>query len=219
MQFIEKVKQVLKPRGKNAFFSRLPENCRVLDVGCGNDSPRLFKSAVPDGHYTGIDVSDYRQTGPVLADEYIITSPEKFSETIKNLPAQFDAVISSHNLEHCYDREATVEAMVHVLKPGGYLYLSFPSAASVNFPRRQGTLNYFEDETHIGLPPEVDKIVAALEQNGAHVVFRTERYRPFLMATVGLLHEPYSRYTSKVALGTWEYFGFEAIIWVKKTTF
>lgn len=216
MRLIQKLKNILKPHGKSAFFSHLPKECRVLDVGCGNDSPRLFKLDFPHGHYTGIDVSNYRQSGPILADQYILTSPEEFADAIRGLTDQFDAVVSSHNLEHCIDRQATVEAMAGVLKPGGYLYLSFPSTASINFPSRDGTLNFFDDKTHVGLPPEVDAVAATLIENGLEIIFSNPRYRPPLMAAVGMLHEPYSHITAKVSRGTWEYFGFEAIIWAKK---
>jgi hypothetical protein len=35
--------------------------------------------------------------------------------------------------------------MIKVLKPGGYLYLSFPTEKSINFPTRKGCLNYNQD--------------------------------------------------------------------------
>src|SRR5215475_6001912 len=92
------------------FLNRLPRRFEVLDVGCGLDSPYLVKSLFPDCIYTGIDVSDYRQTKPNLADQYVIVDSSCFSRGIRAFGKKFDAVISSHNLEHCEDRDATLNA-------------------------------------------------------------------------------------------------------------
>lgn len=205
-----------KPKGKNAFFDRLDHRCSVLDVGCGNNSPLLFKNRFPNGRYTGIDVSDYRHSATIVADEYILTSPEQFSSTIARFRDEFDAVISSHNLEHCIDRSATLNAMAGAIKPGGRLYLSFPSEASVNFPSREGTLNYFDDDTHLDLPPRMNEILDILREAGLHAEFAAPRYRPMILAALGAISEPLSRRQRRVRVGTWELYGFEAIIWAQK---
>jgi hypothetical protein len=46
----------LRPRGKLAFLKSLPPGARVLDVGCGNNSPRDAKVLRPDLIYTGLDM-------------------------------------------------------------------------------------------------------------------------------------------------------------------
>jgi SAM-dependent methyltransferase len=204
-----------KPRGKSAFFNRLPADCKVMDVGCGNDSPLLFKSRFPKGHYTGIDVSDYRHSAPIMADEYHITSSSGFAGKIGEFQNEFDAVTSSHNLEHCEDRDATLAAMAGALKPGGLLYLSFPSEASATFPSRDGTLNYRDDPTHLGEPPHLAHVLKTLEANGLEILFKTHRYRPLPLRLVGMLNERKSVSTGKVMTGTWEYYGFESIIWAR----
>jgi ubiquinone/menaquinone biosynthesis C-methylase UbiE len=208
--------RLLKPRGKSAFFNQLSSGCRVLDVGCGNDSPFLFKSRFPKGHYTGIDVSDYRHSVPIMADAYHVTTSAEFAEKIAEFDSAFDAVTSSHNLEHCENREATLAAMAQALKPGGLLYLSFPSSASVDFPSRAGTLNYKDDETHLGEPPELKDAVRLLKENGLDILFQVDGYRPFLLRMLGTLREQKSKALQQVMTGTWEYYGFESIIWAKK---
>jgi ubiquinone/menaquinone biosynthesis C-methylase UbiE len=97
----------------------------LLDVGCGNNSPYDIKKEYPDIIYTGIDVGDYNQTKLNIVDNYIIVKPEYFSRAIENIPELFDTVISSHNLEHCNNRDKTLDAMIKVLKLGGYLYCHF----------------------------------------------------------------------------------------------
>lgn len=210
---------VVKPRGKNAFFNKLAPNCHVLDVGCGNDSPMLFKSRFPDGHYTGIDVSDYRHSVPIMADAYHVTTSAGFAQKIAEFTDEFDAVTSSHNLEHCEDREATLAAMAKALKPGGLLYLSFPSQASIGFPSRTGTLNYKDDDTHVGEPPELLQTIQILESSGLEILFQVDRYRPILLRMLGALRERKSEALRTVLTGTWEYYGFESIIWARKRRF
>lgn len=95
---------ILRPWGKSAFLLSLPHHCRVLDVGCGNNSPYKTKKLCPKCYYTGIDISDYNQTELNCADQYVILNPEKFAEGIRTLGSAYEAVISSHNLEHCDHR-------------------------------------------------------------------------------------------------------------------
>ena len=49
--------------------------------------------------------------------------------------------------------------MMNKLKQGGMLYLSFPCYDSLYFPRRMGTLNYYDDETHTEIPPKYEDII------------------------------------------------------------
>jgi SAM-dependent methyltransferase len=212
------LKKALRHKAKVSFLTSLDADCSILDVGCGNNSPFLMKSILPKSCYTGIDIGDYNQKKLNLADEYIVTSPEGFVDSIYSLPKNFDVVISSHNLEHCYDRMGTLLAMLSVLKPGGRIYLSFPSEETLNFPCRVGTLNYADDKTHQGQPPSFDEILKFIESKSFSIDFSTKNYQPFGLRILGLLMEPLSKINNRVYLGTWEYYGFESIIWARKNT-
>jgi SAM-dependent methyltransferase len=189
---------------------------RLLDVGCGNNAPYYAKTNFPNIHYTGIDIGDYNQTLPNLADNYVVTTPELFHTTIENMADNFNAVISCHNLEHVNDREKTLLAMINSLKTGGYLYLAFPTEKSVNFPSRENTLNYFDDPTHTGFPPDFKKTILFLKNNGMKIVFSSKSYKPLLRFLKGFLQESKSRKMKVKIDGTWEYYGFEAVIWARK---
>ena len=94
--------KIVKPRYyKSKFLKKINPNGRLLDVGCGNNSPYNIKTRYPNIKYTGIDVGNCNQTKHNLADNYIMVKPENFSDAIANLPELFDTVISSHNIEHC----------------------------------------------------------------------------------------------------------------------
>jgi SAM-dependent methyltransferase len=212
--WLEKNKVPLHCWGK--FMEIINQKGKFLDVGCGNNSPYRIKSQFPYIIYTGIDVSDYNQTEPIIADDYIITSPETFSDKLMEFENEFDTVNCVHNLEHCNDRNKTLEAISKALKSGGYLYLSFPSEKSTKFPSRGGCLNYYDDKTHKDVPPKFNEIIKKLKKGGMDIIFSSKSYKPIFLYIIGFLNENISKKEKRVEDGTWAYWGFETIIWAKK---
>ena len=211
---------VLKRRGKAAFLGAVAPAGKVLDVGCGNDSPLRFKATRPDIHYIGLDIGDYNQSASpsLVADSYIVTSPERFATEIRSFSGQLEAVVSSHNLEHCNEPEAVLEAMVAALKAGGTLFIAFPCEESVHFPSRpHGCLNFHDDSTH-RIPPDFRKVCALLESHGMRIDFASKRYRPKLLFALGLVLEPLGALLGRAmpAGSTWALYGFESIIWATR---
>jgi SAM-dependent methyltransferase len=213
------VHRIVKKRGKYAFIDSLPPQARVLDVGCGNNSPARFKAQRPDCSYIGLDVGDYRQEkgSKECADEYILTDTAHFAAAIRRFAGQLDGVISSHNLEHCEAPEEVLEAMLKCLKPGGRLYLSFPCEESVRFPKRPRILNFFDDPTHKAVP-SWKGTTAKVEREGLRIEFLAKRYRPPLLALAGFLLEPASAFFGRtVPCGaTWSLYGFESVLWAAR---
>jgi SAM-dependent methyltransferase len=208
----------LRPHGKLAFLKSLPPGARVLDVGCGNNSPRDAKVLRPDLVYTGLDVADYNQQDSIrYADAYILASAAGFAQAIASHAGRMDAVVSSHNLEHCDDPAAVLEAMVTALRPGGSLFLAFPCEESVGFPRRRGTLNFFDDGSHKAVP-RWDTVLATLSTGGVGLTYTARRYRPGLLAAIGLLLEPLGWLLGRnmPAGCTWALYGFETILWGRR---
>jgi len=209
----------LNPKSKEWFIRKLEPTARILDVGCGNNSPQATKSLLPNCYYVGLDVMDYNQSSVNVADQYFVVKPEQFAESISSSgqSRKFDAVISSHNLEHCNDRGKVLEAMCDSVTVGGLIFLSFPTAKSVGFPRRAGTLNYFDDQTHRDLPPDFAWVSAYLRTQGFSLDFASNRYRPRLAFLVGFFQEPVSILSRRKRSCTWALYGFESIIWARKT--
>ncbi len=213
----EIVTRLLLPRGKISFLYEVVQDGTLLDVGCGNDSPLRVKGERPDIVYYGIDVCDYRQSKDITqhVESYTVTTPELFAEGIACYRGFFDAVICSHNLEHCDDPDAVLLAISGSMKAGGKLYLSFPCEESVNFPSRAGCLNYHDDPTHKGVP-DFSKTVNILKGQGFRIDFSVQRHRPPLLFLLGFFLEPLGMVLKQnMPLGaTWSYYGFESVIWV-----
>jgi SAM-dependent methyltransferase len=215
-----RVKIMLRPRGREAFIDTLPRGARVLDVGCGTNSPYYFKTQRPDLYYVGVDVGDYNHSVDpgTYADEYHICTPDAFAPTIAALGQRFDAVVSSHNIEHCNDPGATLAAMADVLVPGGRLFMAWPSEASLKFPSRAGCLNFHDDPTHQTMPL-FDDIVGRVTAKGTKPEYLERTYKPLIPYTLGMVLEPVSALQKKKIVmlqATWAFYGFESVAWFAK---
>jgi SAM-dependent methyltransferase len=206
---------ILKPRGKGVFLKTITRNGKILDVGCGNNSPRYTKQKRPDVYYVGLDIGEYNQSYGYenYADQLIITTPDNFHSEIEKFTNEFDAVISAHNLEHCNDPNKVLLAMIKSLKKNGKIYLAFPSEKSKYFPKRKGTLNYYDDPTHRDII-NYNNTIAVLTENDIIIDFAARQYKPFILAFIGFLFEPVSRLRNKILPhgATWAYYGFETVI-------
>jgi SAM-dependent methyltransferase len=209
------IAQSLRRRGRAAFIASLPQRAKVLDVGCGNDSPRYFKHVRGDIYYIGLDVGDYNQSAQERADEYRLAPPESFAALVAGYENQVDAVVSAHNIEHCDSPEEVMEAILKAPGNNGRIYMSFPCEQSVSFPKRRGTLNFFDDSTH-RMVPNWQNILRAIQRRGFRIDFAAQRYRPLLLRMIGGLVEPVSAGSARVLPGTWELYGFESVIWATR---
>lgn len=219
--FIRKtLRPIFFPNNKFSFIEKyIPKQGNLFDVGCGNNSPQRIKQLFPDIYYVGLDIGIYNQSEDVnlWANEFILTSPDQFHVEIEKKKNTFDGVISTHNLEHCNYPDKVLIAMTEALNKGGFLYLSFPCEASVHFPTRKRTLNFYDDKTHKKVP-SVKKVIEMLMSNGMKIIKLKKRNRPFFPFIIGLFFEPFGRLFNKQAPlgGTWALYGFETIIIAKK---
>ena len=82
-------------------------------------------------------------------------------------------------------------------------------------PSREGTLNFWDDDTHVR-PPDYQRVLDLLAAEDVTIDFSAERYRPPARLAVGVLTEPISRVRKKVMPGTWALYGFETVIWATR---
>jgi SAM-dependent methyltransferase len=214
-----RAKAGLDPVGRPGIILGLPRSASVLDVGCGNRSASAIKRVRNDLKYFGLDIQDYMITDEdtSVMEAYVVCPPEQFAGGILSFRREFDLVLSSHNLEHCYEPDKVLEAMMQVVRPGGCLYLAFPSEASLRLPSRDGCLNFHDDPTHRNVLC-YDQVIGDLLARNFKIVHavRRNRGRMGLGWWIGAMQEPWSRFSGRVRSYTWYFWGFESVIIVKK---
>lgn len=109
----------------------IPDGARVLDIGAGNLYPALFEYFRHKGldyHYLDVDESAVLGSMAMGAD-YGFTA-DKFAKGFNDQFAfpdgSFDAVFSSHCIEHSFDLAKTFSEVNRILKPDGNLLMAVP---------------------------------------------------------------------------------------------
>ncbi len=204
----------MKPAGITSSGYFLPEPvCWMWGVGIGAP-PASRRIAVISTTLGSISKTTTLVTRTEnLMDAYFVCSPDSFSDGILSLGGAFDAVVSSHNLEHCDSPVAVLEAMCRSVREGGLLYLAFPSEATVGFPHREGCLSFHDDGSHRHLP-KFESVLGTLISRGFRVERQVRRNRGTMRVLwlLGALQEPWSRWRGRVLRGTWYFWGFESVI-------
>lgn len=95
------------------------------------------------------------------------------------------------------------------------LFMSFPNSDSVDFPHREGTLNFYDDPTHIYIP-DMELIINILKNEGVKIIMEKKGYKPVYYCILGGVMEPLSKIKKRVMKGTWGYWGFESVIWSQR---
>lgn len=191
----------------------------MLDVGCGNHSPTLAKLFFPRSHYTGIDkVPDYNldEEDRKNFDTFLLMDLEA-PEWEKLDPEGYDIILLSHVIEHVWHGEAVVEGLWPYLRPGGYLYLETPSERSLTLPSMTGTLNFFDDPTHVRLYtlPELCNLFLRLGGRVVRAGLCRQKRKIFALPLLLFLH--LLRYgTYKRAGLFWDLLGFAHFVLVRK---
>ena len=79
-------------------------------------------------------------------------------------------MISSHTIEHLEDGPRTVAQISTKVRPGGRIYLEWPSVESETFPIKGLGLNFYDDRTHIRTFARED-ITAVLTEAGFDIEY------------------------------------------------
>jgi len=193
---------------------------RILDIGCGNSSPTITKKWLGEVEYHGLDIQEYENTpeDQKAIDKFILVSSEDTEySAVEN--EFYDVIIMNHVIEHMNLPYLRLENLLTKLKSGGIVWLAFPSVKSAGLPTADGTLNFFDDETHIYFPSIYD-VVNTLLLSGVKVKYAGSSY-DLLRYVIGLVLLPWAAIkkliTGKLCKGLWFVFGFETIVYgIKK---
>jgi 2-polyprenyl-3-methyl-5-hydroxy-6-metoxy-1,4-benzoquinol methylase len=185
---------------------------RILDIGCGNNSPTLAKRWLPGSHYSGADIQRYNNSDADLAamdNFYLLGVDGSGYDAIPD--GSFDLVILHHVLEHMFKPNLTLSTICQKLKPGGYIWIAFPSLRSLSLPSAKGTLQFCDDDTHVYLP-DIREVSNVLLANGFTIKHAgTSRDIPRALIGAALLPWALGRklFTGKLSEGLWHILGFE----------
>lgn len=158
---------------------------RILDIGAGPEDGRIAKSLFPRCHFEAVNIAPLDPARRGAFDVY--HQRDLNADDLSFLPDDsFDYVISSHTIEHLEDGPGTVAQICAKVRPGGRIYLEWPSVESETFPIRGLGLNFCDDDTHIRTFPRAD-IAAVLTAKGFEIEYSGFRRMALRMLIAPLL--------------------------------
>jgi trans-aconitate methyltransferase len=123
----------------------------LLDIGAGNHSASKTKKWFPNCEYHGLDLNKNYNNDEndfkLMQSFYELNLEELNLDSVPN--ANFDFIMMAHVIEHLKNGDQVLVKLLAKLKPGGYLYVEYPGIRSTRLPRMKGTLNFFDDDTHV----------------------------------------------------------------------
>lgn len=148
----------------------------LLDVGAGNHSPSKTTTTFPNCEYHGVDLNkDYAYN---IADETALKGFYEMDLTkleFSSIPDNyFDYINMAHIIEHLHNGEDVLAGLTKKLKAGGYIYIEYPGNQSTKLPSMYGTLNYYDDPTHVRIY-SYNEISDILSRNGFSVLSKGMR--------------------------------------------
>jgi hypothetical protein len=112
-------------------------------------------------------------------------------------------------IEHLPDKEILFSTIKNKLKKGGLCLLTTPNIDSINYPSAWGTLNYYDDKTHLGMPVTFQFLYDLCVHHNLRISkFRLKISSP-LAYFLGLCLEPFRILLKRNLYFTWCYWGFE----------
>ncbi len=193
----------------------------ILDAGCGNHFPSIIKQWLPLCTYHGIDRDrDNLDQADKLACDAFFEADLEISDLSFTKNNFYDGIILSHVLEHITNGEALIKQLYEKLKPGGFIYIEVPSERSLRLPSGIGTLNFYDDPTHVRFYSRAE-IFCILEENNFEVIKAGVRrnwikaiFSPLFYAPLQL--KTLIKYRCLNARGLWDLLGFAEYVLAKK---
>ena len=191
---------------------------KLLDVGAGNRSCSKTKSVFPNLEYYGLDLN--RETDYVNEDFKQMSNFYELDLTKLNLEIipenYFDYINMAHVIEHLFNGDKVIPLLLTKLKSKGYFYIEYPGRKSLRLPSMYGTLNFYDDPTHVRVY-SIDELKKVFEENGCEVLKCGTRRNLFYIALT-----PVRMVVSLIQIGKiranvfWDLLGFAEYLYVRK---
>jgi len=123
----------------------------LLDIGAGNHSCSKYKSVFPNCEYHGVDLDkNYNNNEMDFSQMKAFYEMDLTKLDFSAIPNNyFDFIMMAHIIEHLYNGDKVIEHLIPKLKSGGYIYIEYPGIQSTKLPSMNGTLNFYDDDTHV----------------------------------------------------------------------
>ena len=200
------------------FFADKP--LRLLDIGAGNHSASNTKKWFPACEYHGVDLDKHYNNDE--RDFRLMTAFYEMNLEELDFAAipddYFDFIMMAHVIEHLRNGDQVLEKLLPKLRKGGMLYVEFPGFHSTTLPRMRGTLNFFDDDTHVRVY-SLPELYNLFLRNGAQVVRGGVRRQWRNIALIPLkIPQNLLKYGRVVPSIFWDLLGFAEYVLVQKTT-
>ena len=156
---------------------------RLLDIGAGNHSATITKKWFPNCEFHGVDLDknynnseeDFRLMHSFYELNLELLQFEKIPDNY------FDCILMAHVIEHLKNGDEVLKKLLPKLKQDGLIYVEFPGIHSTKLPHMKGTLNFYDDPTHVRIY-SVKEISELFRDNNFRVVASgTRRYWPNIL--------------------------------------
>lgn len=163
---------------RTAFIKTLPFASVLADIGAGDGSLSVFRRW-PDPVREDLQVHAYALHKGRLFDEFASfeigdwnSAPPEFGGLC------FDAIVCAHFIEHIHEPATLMHWAARKLKPGGRIYLEWPSANALTLPDchelatvgvQLVTSRFDDDPTHRRVLPTRAEVLAAFAAAGLEV--------------------------------------------------
>ncbi len=201
--------RINKAFGQNPFV--------LLDIGAGNHSCSKYKNAFPNCEYHGVDLdknynNDENDFSQMKAFYEMDLTLLDFSSIPNNY---FDFIMMAHIIEHLHNGDKVIEGLIPKLKSGGYIYIEYPGIKSTKLPSMNGTLNFYDDDTHVRVYsiPEIRKVLG----NQFEILSSgTRRNIAFLLATPFKILLNVMTFKKPSGNTFWDLLGFAELVFAQK---
>ncbi|MEO5967397.1 MAG: methyltransferase domain-containing protein, partial [Ferruginibacter sp.] len=174
--FVSKISFLTKSFGKQEF--------RLLDIGAGNHSATKIKSVFPLCEYHGVDMEkSYNNSEDDINAMHAFYELDLTKLNFSGIPnSYFDGIWMVHVIEHLFNGDKVIENLLPKLKPGGFLYVEYPGQKSTKLPSMYGTLNFYDDSTHVRIYSVQELKTLFTKHNCKVLSSGTRRNKAFIIA-------------------------------------
>jgi ubiquinone/menaquinone biosynthesis C-methylase UbiE len=214
---MRKFVQYRTPKFKFLYQVFKKEPFKLLDVGAGNHSASKTKKLFPACEYHGIDQDQGYENGEEdfkAMDVFYNLDLTKLQ--FDKIPDNyFDFIRMTHVIEHLHNGDQVVLTLLKKLKSGGYIYMEYPSERSRRLPSMEGTLNFYDDKTHVRIY-SVNELVQLLGDKARVIKSGVRRNVYYLLAMPFRMAARWLQ--GKRLLGNifWDLFGFAEYVFAQK---